>query len=182
MRLRNFAGIDEGLAGRVSPTTAQLMPHGGLRVVQKLETWLREQGVTRAEDIDTQALYPEATSPIEADVLHAIATASSPAAIGLLAAQPQCWRDWLASDPKSEIRNPKSLQHLLTPPTIVVVGRPNVGKSTLLNRLVGRSASVVADLPGTTRDWVGGLVELVPRGGEAQRDAIAVRWLDTPGL
>ncbi|MEM1027683.1 MAG: GTPase, partial [Planctomycetota bacterium] len=70
----------------------------------------------------------------------------------------------------------------LTPPTVVVVGRPNVGKSTLLNRLVGRSASVVADLPGTTRDWVGGLVELVPEGGDPARDAVAVRWLDTPGL
>jgi len=182
LRLSAFAGIDEGLAGRVSDTTAQLMPHGGLRVVQKLEAWLREQGVAPAREIDTAAIYPEAASPIEADVLHAIATASSPAAIDLLAAQPKLWQGWLKSNQKSSIQNQKSLNHLLTPPTVVVVGRPNVGKSTLLNRLVGRSASVVADLPGTTRDWVGGLVELVPRDGDPQRDAIAVRWLDTPGL
>lgn len=190
LRLGNFAGIDEGLAGRVAETTAQLMPHGGLRVVQKIEAWLREQGVspeTPEQQLDTRNLYPEATSPIDADVLHAIATASSPAAIDLLAAQPQLWRGWLASKRKSSIQDQKSLRHLLTPPTVVVVGRPNVGKSTLLNRLVGRSASVVADLPGTTRDWVGGLVELTPssEGPDFASDsggAVAVRWLDTPGL
>ncbi|MBB6428919.1 GTPase [Algisphaera agarilytica] len=182
LRLCHFADIDEGLAGRISETTAQLMPHGGLRVVQKLEAWLKAHAVQPATDIDTQTLYPEAASPIEADMLHAIATAASPAAIDLIAQQPARWRTWLSSDPKSEIPNPKSLQHLLTPPTVVVVGRPNVGKSTLLNRLVGRSASVVADLPGTTRDWVGGLVELVPEGGDPTRGAVAVRWLDTPGL
>ncbi|MEM1109803.1 MAG: GTPase [Planctomycetota bacterium] len=180
--LCDFAGIDSGLAGRVSETTAQLMPHGGLRVVQKIEAWLREQGVEAEKEIDTRVRYPEAASRIEADVLHAIATASSPAAIDLLAEQPRLWKAWLETNPKSEIRNPKSRSHLLTPPTVVVVGRPNVGKSTLLNRLTGRSSAVVADLPGTTRDWVGGLVELVPPGGDASRDAVAVRWLDTPGL
>ena len=199
--LCDFAEIDEGLAILLSGQAAQLMPHGGPRVVQRLlEHLTANLGCNYDPAPSTQTLYPEANSPIEADMLDAIAKAASPAAIDLLATQPAQWASLLQQD--GELSNTQrqriaqrsqTLNHLLTPPKVVVAGPANVGKSTLTNALMGKRMSIVADLPGTTRDWVGGLVELTnaPPASPLQRDgdpskthsqAIAVHWLDTPGL
>ena len=185
--LCDFAGIDEGLAVLIHDDTAQLMPHGGPRVVQKLiEHLTSDHGCTYQASPNPQSLYPEASSPIEADMLDAIARAASPAAIDLLAAQPKLWTQLVElisqEDAQRSTIAERSgiLDRLITPPTVVLVGPPNVGKSTLTNALMGKSVSIVADLPGTTRDWIGGLVEI--RATNSMQDAVAVHWLDTPGL
>jgi len=57
--------------------------------------------------------------------------------------------------------------------TVAIIGRPNVGKSTLFNRLVGRQLALVDDLPGVTRDR---------REGEGRIADLEFRLIDTAGL
>jgi GTP-binding protein len=68
-------------------------------------------------------------------------------------------------------------------PVLAVVGRPNVGKSTLVNRILGRREAVVEDVPGVTRDrvayeanWAGRRFTLVDTGGwERKAEGIQIR-------
>lgn len=166
IRLRSLGGIDRGLVARWTPLSCHLMPHGGVAVIRAILDALANAGIPERGG---PPLFPEASSPIESRMLAALARAASPLAIDLLLDQPRRWSTGGTSDPKLDIAR----NRLLDPPLIVALGPPNIGKSTLVNTLAGRTVSIVADEAGTTRDHVGVLLDLA---------GLVVRYADTPGM
>jgi tRNA modification GTPase len=172
MRLVTVPGIDEALAVRLEADCAQVMPHGGVRVVQRLLDRLGALGAVAGAATDAPTLFPEAADECEAMALETLGRAASPLAVDLLLDQPRRWRERPAIGPDDRLRSAR-LDRLVDPPWVVLAGPPNVGKSTLSNALLGRAVSIAMDRPGTTRDYTAGRLDL---GG------LVVRWHDTPGL
>lgn len=185
--LRDLFGIDRGLVARWALRRATIFPHGGPAIVAELLGALAVAGVAVVDSVAVAAPRPERWLPewptesqVVAAMLEVLPNAASPAAVDLLLDQPRRWAgvDQSQSHVQHELAREISdrsqrLNRLINEPVVAIVGRPNIGKSSLLNVLAGRSVAIVADQPGTTRDHVGVAVDL---GG------VVVRMIDTPGL
>lgn len=176
MRLLDLLGVDEGLAVRWSPTLVHLTPHGGALISRRLFEAIGRRGIqTRTANDSPRLAFPEAADHIEACALDALASAASPRAVDVLLHQRDLWRKRLTGSTgrAAPAAVQASLDRLLRPPTVVLIGAPNIGKSTLTNALAGRLISIVADEPGVTRDHVGVSLDL---------DGLAIRLIDAPGI
>jgi GTP-binding protein len=108
------------------------------------------------------------------EVLDALVVALDTAGAGATPADGPWYREGpeMAEEPEMP-EVPVDYPEGLEPISVAIVGRPNVGKSTLFNRLIGDERAIVHDMPGTTRDAIDTLVE-TPEG--------PVRFIDTAGM
>ena len=74
-------------------------------------------------------------------------------------------------DPAAEVEDPNTIR-------VAIIGRPNVGKSTLLNRLLGEERMIVSEVPGTTRDSIDSVIMVKREDGTEQR----YLFIDTAGV
>lgn len=173
-RLRVWPEVDSIVLAMLSPAHAMLFPHAGPAIARRAIAALDAAGLTPARERTPALRFPEAATDIEARMLDALRRARSPLAIDLLLDQPRRWS--LAERDPSLVLPPEDsarLNFLVDPPRIVALGPPNIGKSSMLNALAGRSVSIVADVPGTTRDHVGVALNLA---------GLVVNYIDTPGI
>ncbi len=169
VRWCRVAGIDEMVVARPSPTLIWLTPHAGKAIAERFDGWLRCAGLERAHE----PAFSEARSEIEARALGVLTRAASPRALDLLLRQHELWATGARDEASPLSERDRGLRQLIEPPMVVVVGRPNAGKSTLLNAVAGQTVALATDVAGTTLDHVGALVEL---------DGLVTRWVDTPGI
>ncbi len=172
VQLCNLWNIDRGLVARWSASCLHLMPHGGRAILEDLGAKLVALGAAEVSASHAAASFPEGDDEVERRMLQALARAASPRAVDLLLDQPDLWRR-AGLESRSDTPRDAALRRLITPALVAAWGRPNIGKSTLVNALAQRDVAIVADMPGTTRDHVGVSLEL---------DGLALRYVDTPGV
>ena len=177
--------IDQVTIGCEGNNTYAINCHGNLLIVEEIMQLLRQYGVEllTAEQLLCKTSAGNNTIALEAKLaMPKIKTLEGTRIIlnqidsGLTASA----KNWLqippekiAAETQKIIDNSKIAKLIIFGSRIVLAGPPNTGKSTLLNQLCGRQKAIVADVKGTTRDWV---------SAECRIGPLAVELIDTAGL
>jgi tRNA modification GTPase len=170
---------------RTDEEVVEIHSHGGAAAVQRILTDLMQRG---CETVDWSEQCQSATSILVREHAAALSRATTVRAAAWIATQAGQFEraisnladllvrgEWTALQQAADqiLRWAKFGLHLTRPWTVVLAGRPNVGKSSLINALLGFERSIVFDQPGTTRDVL---------TAETVLDGWPIRLQDTAGL
>lgn len=187
LRDADGAAIDDILITVHAPAPdwdVRLHLHGSPWVVQRCRELLIAGGLNAATPDDDASLWP-ADSQVAADANRLLPTMSTLAGARWLLEQVALVAGALrelgalpslgAARQRCEalLAAARAYDWYATPLRVALVGPPNAGKSTLANALSDRPASLVSDVPGTTRDWIE-----IP----GELEGFPVTWIDTAGL
>lgn len=172
--------VEDVVVCRTDAERFEIHCHGGDAAVRRIQSDLTEQGIPA---ILLEEWRMRTFDWLDAELDAALSQAITARTADLLLEQRQgCLQrafDALSQQPPPALLAPSLLkwaefgQHLTQPWQLVITGRPNVGKSSLINALLGYERAIVADQPGTTRDVVTALTAF---------DGWPVQLSDTAGL
>ncbi|MEZ5942305.1 MAG: GTPase [Planctomycetaceae bacterium] len=181
IELTDGSAREEAVYCRTAENRAEIHCHGGPAVQRLIAEALLRSGVLQ---VSAKEFLAATDGPLAADAALVLAKSQTSRTAKILLAQQARFPQFLEQIGKLPIGERiaslrESLQwetfgrHLTEPWMIVLCGPPNVGKSTLLNALVGYNRAIVFDQPGTTRDVL---------TAETAIEGWPMRFVDTAGL
>ncbi len=156
----------------------EITTHGGVRILQRIIETFERAGAKLIEAMDLIAETYQIDNPVTREAYNLLPSAKTTLAAKFLLHQAHDGLSRFFDIPDAKLPAEvfqywPAIRHLLDGIKIVITGPANVGKSTLLNGLSEIDHALVADIPGTTRDYVTARIEI---------DGLPAELVDTAGL